>query len=147
MEDAVEHASVIVAILLKRNVHQKKCRKFCPNGFEKDDNGCDTCRCAKRSETEMCEGSQEQVCRKLCPNPTCGKNECAMRNDNCYDITCHPKSTIQITPPQVSQEWCEGSQDQLCRMRCPNPSCGEDECAMRNDKCCDITCEPKFMIE
>jgi len=52
-----------------------------------------------------------------------------------------PASTGKAGSPQQPESvFCTDSPKQLCRMMCQQPSCAEDQCAMRNGPCCDITC-------
>jgi len=45
---------------------------------------------------EMCPGSLMQTCRRKCPEVSCAKNKCLMRNDNCCDLTCERKEEKPI---------------------------------------------------
>jgi len=51
---------------------------------------------------------------------------------------------IRITSIEVKRmeaKICPGSPQQLCRMRCPKPTCeSENQCAFRKGKCCDFEC-------
>ena len=36
--------------------------------------------------------------------------------------------------------YCENSENQLCRRMCSEPNCPEGQCAMRNGNCCEYDC-------
>jgi len=53
-----------------------------------------------------------------------------------------PKIRItNIEKAKVQVQFCASSPAQLCRMRCPRPSCeSENQCALRLGKCCNFEC-------
>jgi len=50
------------------------------------------------------------------------------------------KQQQQQQPRGSAAAFCPDSPPQLCRMICQPPSCAEDQCAMRNGRCCDVSC-------
>lgn len=71
-------------------------------------------------KTKMCPESPLQLCRMMCPNPSCQKDQCAFRVGSCCDYMCKHVETGEIQPKQghrrnqVSQiptgcvEWFDG---------------------------------------
>jgi len=57
---------------------------------------------------------------------------CTKKNENWQKIILHIESE--------DTEWCPNSAMQFCRMLCPNPTCSEGQCALRDGSCCDYNC-------
>ena len=46
-----------------------------------------------------------------------------------------------------NNQFCDYSPDQLCRRVCNSPNCGENQCAIRTDHCCDYTCHDNLIVD
>uniref|UniRef100_A0A2C9L6Y4 Antistasin-like domain-containing protein n=1 Tax=Biomphalaria glabrata TaxID=6526 RepID=A0A2C9L6Y4_BIOGL len=101
------------------------CRKYCPNGWAKDESGCDICTC---KEAPVC---APVVCKMLCPNGWA-------QDENGCDI-CQCKRDEKVCTPVRCKMFCPNgwAKDEsgcdickcklpsdcpkvLCKMRCPN---------------------------
>eukprot|EP01043_Picozoa_sp_COSAG02_P060293 COSAG02_NODE_7846_length_2820_cov_32.181183_2_plen_632_part_00 len=51
------------------------------------------------SPTEWCDESPQQLCRQLCPEPTCPDRQCAMRYGSCCDIRCQTPRDPSVESP------------------------------------------------
>lgn len=48
---------------------------------------------------QMCAASRPQMCRMLCPAPTCPNGQCAMRTGSCCDYVCQASDDAAVTGP------------------------------------------------
>ena len=46
---------------------------------------------------------------------------------------------------EVVTDYCDNSPEQMCRMVCAQPTCGENQCAVRTDSCCSFICQDNLM--
>ncbi|XP_025099691.1 zonadhesin-like [Pomacea canaliculata] len=109
------------------------CRLFCPEGFEKDEQGCDTCQCKKKTTpAQTCTEvrcSAGQICALVEDCPTCGLRPV------CFDLpgttlspntatttTTVPSTTPPLTPRVLPDTSTDSSICSLLRFFLTNSS-------------------------
>mmetsp|Transcript_13346 Transcript_13346/g.15248 ORF Transcript_13346/g.15248 Transcript_13346/m.15248 type:complete len:781 (-) Transcript_13346:357-2699(-) len=96
--------------------------------------GCNVCERADIGDTfsctEMaCAEYQEPECRKKFPRKP-------RKFLNGHLLASHSASS------KSSAKWCPESKQLMCRRMCrPHPTCGPEQCLMREDHCCNVTCK------
>lgn len=127
--------------------------------------------CIEENDSKWCPFSPPhlQLCLMVCPEPSCGENECALRVGSCCDFKCLPKGDPQPPACEIVDclpgytlvgadkngcggkcekleevSWCPASSTQFCFKKCDAPQCKEGECALRIGSCCDYECKPKI---
>ena len=112
---------------------------------------------------KFCPDSTNQMCRRMCEQPVCPTEQCAMRTGNCCEYTCTPSTTtIQSTiecfapcpPPMPCPEPAYFQSDSCkihlyadtcgCQTRCPSFDCRNSDCNTDSD-CMDTQfCRPLY---
>jgi len=88
-------------------------------------------------------------CPDLCEQMYTKHPGCDENHDG--DLPCEPTQDEFDYAPQCFEiltnaqtadvgGWCEDSPDQKCRSICPEPSCPDNQCAMRRKGCCKYRC-------
>ncbi|CAH1787382.1 unnamed protein product [Owenia fusiformis] len=143
------------------------CALYCKNGFQKDDNGCDICKCNPPKETcenktcpsgEFCEMKvapclvppcpEFPTCVNPCEAKRCSKDEvCVLEKVICKKLPCNPvavckaKDTCPELPCDVD---CGRFGHKLDDKMCPTCKCNKDPCKVKKCKR-GLICETNFV--